>query len=96
MCGQPRELFSRRPADGLVGGEPIDEICGGHVVAPSLDLIGVQGITGSDLIRGASPLELPYTLSRAPLRRRAPVAWLARHARSHLGTSVRFMRQLLG
>ena len=28
--------------------------------------------------RGASPLGLPYTRSRAPLRRRAPFAWLAR------------------
>ena len=32
----------------------------------------------SKSIRGASPLGLPYTLSRAPLRRRAPVAWLTR------------------
>ena len=46
-------------------------------------------------IRGASPLGLPYTRSRAPLRRRAPIAWLARTARSHLGVSVRFMGQLL-
>ena len=30
------------------------------------------------LTRGASPLGLPYTLSGAPLRRRAPFAWLAR------------------
>src|SRR5215471_17285419 len=36
----------------------------------------------SVFIRGASPLGLPYTLSRAPLRRRAPFAWLARGARS--------------
>src|SRR5262245_48114501 len=28
-------------------------------------------------LRGASPLGLPYTLSREPLRRLAPVAWLA-------------------
>ena len=34
------------------------------------------------LIRGASPLGLPDTLSRAPLRRRAPFAWLTRCARS--------------
>src|SRR3954453_785388 len=27
--------------------------------------------------RGASPLGLPYTLSREPLRRLAPFAWLA-------------------
>src|SRR6188508_3025746 len=33
---------------------------------------------------GASPLGLAYTLSRAPLRRRAPFAWLARDARSRL------------
>src|SRR5204862_5773731 len=31
----------------------------------------------SNLFRGASPLGLPYTRSRAPLRRRAPCAWLA-------------------
>src|SRR5204863_1873529 len=36
----------------------------------------------TSLIRGASPLGLPCTLSRAPLRRRAPFAWLARCARS--------------
>jgi hypothetical protein len=29
-------------------------------------------------IRGASPLGLPYTLSRSPLRRLAPFAWLIR------------------
>src|SRR6188472_3335254 len=34
-------------------------------------------------LRGASPLGLPYTLSREPLRRLAPFAWLARTARSH-------------
>jgi hypothetical protein len=33
---------------------------------------------GSNLIREASPLGLPDTLSRAPLRRRAPFAWLTR------------------
>src|SRR5215218_10276645 len=37
------------------------------------------------------PLGLPDTLSRAPLRRRAPFAWLARGARSHCA----FMRWLL-
>src|SRR3954465_1765232 len=31
--------------------------------------------------RGASPLELPRTLSREPLRRLAPFAWLAPLAR---------------
>src|SRR5690349_7336817 len=31
-----------------------------------------------DRIRGASPLGLPHTLSRAPLRRRAPFPWLTR------------------
>src|SRR6476646_1838750 len=33
-------------------------------------------------IRGASPLGFPYTRSRAPRRRRAPMAWLARGTRS--------------
>ena len=36
----------------------------------------------SNLIRGASPLGLPYTRSPAPRRRRAPIAWLARSTRS--------------
>src|SRR5262249_51638779 len=38
----------------------------------------------SDILfnRGASPLGLPYTRSRAPLRRRAPFAWLIRCAHS--------------
>src|SRR3954465_5351678 len=35
-----------------------------------------------------SPLGLPYTRSRAPRRRRAPIAWLARGTRS-LGTCER-------
>ena len=35
-------------------------------------------------IRGASPLGLPSRRSRSPLRRLAPITWLARHARSHL------------
>jgi len=37
----------------------------------------------ASLNRGASPIGLPNTLSRAPLRRRALFAWLARDARSH-------------
>ena len=49
----------------------------------------------TNLIRGASPLGLPDTRSRAPLRRRAPLAWLARHARSHRAASVAFVRRLL-
>ena len=36
----------------------------------------------SSIIRGALPLGLPDTRARAPLRRRAPLAWLARGARS--------------
>src|SRR5204862_7131030 len=51
--------------------------------------------SSTSLNRGASSLGLPYTLSRAPLRRRAPFPWLARNARSRLGTSIRFMRYLL-
>src|SRR3954470_12569729 len=51
--------------------------------------------------RGASPLGLPYTLSREPLRRLAPFAWLAslralaslfdapRHSTVHLCTARR-------
>src|SRR5262245_28164201 len=33
------------------------------------------------LIRGASPLGLPYTVARPALRRLAPFAWLARAVR---------------
>ena len=40
-------------------------------------LVG-RGELASSLSRGASPLGLPDTRSRAPLRRRAPIAWLAR------------------
>ena len=36
----------------------------------------------SKIYRGASPLELPYTRSRSPLRRLAPIAWLVRCAHS--------------
>ena len=42
------------------------------------------------LIQGASPLGLPDTRPRAPLCRRAPVAWIARHARSGLGNENSF------
>ena len=38
----------------------------------------VHSAHDANLIRGASPLGLPDTLSRAPLRRRAPFAWLTR------------------
>ena len=31
MRGQPRELLARRGAEGLVRGEPIDEISSGHL-----------------------------------------------------------------
>jgi len=34
------------------------------------------------IYRGASPLEFPYTRSRSPLRRLAPIAWLVRCAHS--------------
>jgi len=44
------------------------------VIVPGI----VDSNTHASLIRGASPLGLPHTLSRAPLRRRAPFAWLAR------------------
>src|SRR6187200_2236629 len=47
------------------------------------------------LTRGASPLGLPHTLSRAPLRRRAPFAWLARAlARDHLAHKIAFNPRL--
>ena len=39
---------------------------------------GVRRGRGPLIIRGASPPGPPYSLSRAPLRRRAPFAWLTR------------------
>src|SRR6185503_1731417 len=48
----------------------------------------VRGHKSSKLIRGALPLGLPYTLSRSPLRRLAPFAWLARDARSRRGERI--------
>src|SRR6185369_12230336 len=42
----------------------------------------------SSVIRGASPPRPPYTLSRSPLRRLAPFAWLARCARSQVDLSA--------
>src|SRR5260221_12568906 len=44
--------------------------------------------------RGASPLGLPDTLSRAPLRRRAPFAWLARCRSLAPGTSREYLADL--
>jgi len=41
----------------------------------------LHGVSPNCVNRGALPLGLPNTLSRAPLRRRAPFAWLARGAR---------------
>ena len=70
-----------------------------HVRAPrSRDLDRAHGRGNgwhwaSILFRGASPLGLPDTLSRAPLRRRAPCAWLARCAHSRDGDR-RSMSQL--
>ena len=54
-----------------------------------------QGAAGRLITRGASPLGLPYTRSRAPLRRRTPLAWLAHCVRSHVGKIVGIVRQLL-
>ena len=47
------------------------------------------------LSEGLRPSDSPTRALARRCRRRAPVAWLARQARSHLGTSVRFMRRLL-
>src|SRR5262249_50861576 len=45
--------------------------------------------TAHCLIRGASPLGLPDTLSRSPRRRLAPFPWLARAALSHVASTTR-------
>ena len=70
----PRPRPPRQPPSGSVrSSREISEACGSH--------------SRSSLIRGASPLGLPDTLSRSPLRRLAPFAWLARDARSHNAVS---------
>src|SRR5262252_1678555 len=38
------------------------------------------------ITRGASPLGLPCSVTRSPLRRLAPFRWLARRARSRRGS----------
>ena len=55
--------------------------------AHSLPLVRAICEIASSLSRGTSSPGPPYTLSRSPLRRLAPFAWLARYARSHSGTS---------
>jgi len=65
----------------------------------SLGSIGRWSGRGNDLcmthylLRGASPLGLPDTLSREPLRRLAPFAWLA-SLRSLASSSNRFLTWL--
>ena len=49
-----------------------------HRMTPACRARIVRKVNDVHFNRGASPLELPHTLSRAPLRRRAPFAWLAR------------------
>src|SRR5262249_16679739 len=44
-------------------------------------------LSSPNFIRGASPLRLPRTPSRSPVRWLAPFAWLARAARSHVAAS---------
>src|SRR5262249_2351052 len=46
------------------------------------------------LIRGASPLGLPYTVARAPLRRRAPLRWLASLRSLALSRRIASLRSL--
>src|SRR3954454_4576693 len=49
---------------------------------------GSNPAPATKFIRGASPLGLPYTLSRSALRRLAPFVWLVRCAHSRgLGVS---------
>ena len=60
------------------------------VVAANVLVFGAAAWTS--LNRGASPLGLPDTRSRSPLRRLAPIAWLARCAHSR---HVRWVRLYL-
>src|SRR5687768_12115340 len=49
----------------------------GRAAPPEPKAAGSNPAGRANIYRGASPLELPYTLSRSPLRRLAPFAWLA-------------------
>ena len=64
---------------GRLGGPPLS------VVYP----VRQPGLAVLTLPEGLSPLGLPYTLSHAPLRRRAPSAWLARALASAEGFALR-------
>src|SRR5207237_584589 len=90
---EPRqELGQRRvPCDFLILPGPTSSAgtkrmswCSGFPQLASVALVPVTAVSlmnarrSTNLIRGAAPLGLPRTLSRAPLRRRAPFAWLAR------------------
>jgi spermidine synthase len=57
-------------------------VTGALGTAITINFLVAAGAVLVDRFRGASPLGLSDTLSRAPLRRRAPFAWLARGARS--------------
>src|SRR5829696_7713852 len=46
--------------------------------APSTAMFVAIGPQYSSLIRGASPLGLPYSVAHSPLRRLAPLRWLTR------------------
>src|SRR5262249_44507861 len=72
------EALDARADDGLRRGRPVVLRIDGRLLrcaaAPGAALRRLALVN-----RGASPLGLPYTLSRAPLRRRAPFAWLTRY-----------------
>ena len=80
-----RRSFDRR---GVLRGAGLRRLAGR--VSSRTRLAAVPPLDGPRiLIRGASPLGLPYTRPRSPLRRLAPVAWLTRCARSLRGTRHR-------
>src|SRR5262245_1967208 len=78
----PRIAHVKRQESERDGRVPAGEGLGPALRIRSDRIAGAILLDSLNSIRGASPLGLPYTLSRAPLRRRAPFTWLARHARS--------------
>ena len=80
----PGALKRRANSAGLTGGrpQPREILQPRREPKPTISHIIDRSMGDSNPIRGASPLGLPDTRSRAPRRRRAPLAWHARGTRS--------------
>ena len=85
IAGLSRRALLNRFGMGLGG------IALANLINPRVRVAAAESQAPPSLRFGETSPELEErrrALSRAPLRRRAPVAWLARHARSHLATNV--------